>query len=184
MASIPEIVNGAVPSVEHFGALTTHADHRGSVTEIYRRAWPGAPALVQWNWVRNQPNSMRGMHVHWERSDFIVVIEGEMLLGLRDIRPGGSGSVGVVRLRGERLSWAYIPPGVVHAFYSPRGNLLAVGLTHSWDGLDECACRWDDPDLGIPWPLIKDPLISPRDAASGTFKQMVAAWGKARPLRS
>lgn len=179
-SAIPEILSGTVPSVEFFGELTTRADHRGDLTEIYRRTWPGAPALTQWNHVRNVANSMRGMHVHMQHSDFIVVIEGDMLLALRDIREVGSGAAGIVRLRGDRLSWAFVPPGVIHGFYSPNGNTLVYGLTHSWHTGDEFCCRWDDPEMGIEWPSITDPAISPRDAAAGTFRELVDAWESSR----
>jgi dTDP-4-dehydrorhamnose 3,5-epimerase len=136
--------------------------------------------LTQWNHVRNVPNSMRGMHVHMQHSDFIVVIEGEMLLALRDIRKEGSGAAGIVRLRGDRLSWVFVPPGVIHGFYSPNGNTLVYGLTHSWHTGDELCCRWDDPDMGIEWPSITNPAISPRDATAGTFGELVEAWERNR----
>jgi dTDP-4-dehydrorhamnose 3,5-epimerase len=175
-----DLVSGTVPASVRVGELTTHTDQRGSLTEIYRLAWPGAPELPQWNHVRNAPNSMRGMHVHMEHSDFIVVIQGEMLLALRDARKEGDGAGGILRLKGERMNWVFIPPGVAHAFYSPRGNTLVYGQTHFWHAGDELCCRWDDPDMGLQWPAIKDPVISPRDAAAGTFKDLVEAWELAR----
>lgn len=176
----PDLVSGVVPACVVVGNLTTHSDHRGDLTEIYRQAWPGAPDLPQWNHVRNAPNSMRGMHVHMQHSDFIVVIEGEMLLGLRDARKAGDGAGGILRLRGDRMSWVFIPPGVAHAFYSPRGNTLVYGQTHFWHSGDELCCRWDDPDMGLEWPAIKDPVISSKDAAAGSFRDLADAWERAR----
>lgn len=178
----PEIVSGSIPSHEDFGALVTHVDKRGGLTEIFREAWPGLPQLRQWNHVRNGANVMRGMHVHPVHSDYLVVLEGEMLLALRDIRRSSPsyGAAGIVRLSGENLSWALIRPGIVHGFYVPRGNVMVYGLTHGWTLYDEIGCRWDDPELGIDWPPIANPALSERDEANGSFGELVAAFDARR----
>ena len=128
--------------------------------------------------IRNRPNVIRGMHVHPVHADFLVVTEGEMLLAVHDIRPGSRsrGKSGVLRLCGERLTAVYIRPGIVHGFYSARGSTVVVGVTRAWHGQGEFQCRWDDPDLGLQWPQIRDPQLSERDRDAGSFASMVAAY--------
>ncbi len=180
--SVPEVVSGRVPFVEDFGQLTSHCDSRGKLTELYRQEWPGASQLRQWNYVRNEANVLRGMHVHPLHSDFIIVLEGEMLLGLRDIRRQSPsfGAAGIVRLHGDNLSWAHIHPGVVHGFYIARGNSMVYGLSHEWDMSDEIGCQWNDPSLGIEWPEISNPFLSERDSNSGSFEQLVREYEEAK----
>ncbi len=54
---------------------------------MFRRDWPGLIDLTQWNASRNAANVFRGMHVHPLHTDYMVVLEGDMVLGLVDIRP-------------------------------------------------------------------------------------------------
>jgi dTDP-4-dehydrorhamnose 3,5-epimerase len=173
-----EFLSGQLDLEDDVVALTTHRDPRGELTELFREEWAGAPRLRQWNLVRNGPNVMRGMHVHRLHSDFLIVIEGEMLLALHDIRPGSPsrGKAGIFRLRGDRLTAAHIRPGVVHGFYIPRGNLMVYGLTHGWSMGDEWSCQWDDPALGLDWPHIVNPVRSDRDRDAGTFEAMCKAY--------
>lgn len=178
--SVPEFFSGYMPLGEDFGQLETHRDARGDLTELYRREWPGAPILRQWNLVHDGANVVRGMHVHPLHSDYIIVIQGEMLLGLRDIRRDSPsyGKAGIVRLLGDRLNWVLIRPGVVHGFYIPEGNVMVYGLTHEWDMDDEIGCRWNDPMLGLQWPAISNPCLSERDTSAGSFEQLVQAYEK------
>ncbi len=178
----PEFVSGYLPLGEDFGQLMTHRDTRGDLTELYRREWPGVPELRQWNVAHNGANVLRGMHVHPQHSDYLVLVQGEMLLGLHDIRRDSPsrGAAGIVRLRGDRLNWVLIRAGVVHGFYVPDGNLLIHGLTHEWSLDDELGCRWDDPTLGLEWPAISDPCLSERDARAGSFGQLVEAYETAQ----
>lgn len=50
--------------------LTTHSDHRGALTEIFRKEWQTGIEPVQWNFVHSQPNVLRGVHVHVLHTDY------------------------------------------------------------------------------------------------------------------
>jgi dTDP-4-dehydrorhamnose 3,5-epimerase len=53
------------------------------------------------------------------------------------------------------------------------------GLTVAWDGSDEeLGCRFDDPGLGIDWPL-KTPLLLPRDLELPDFATLVRQFDAA-----
>jgi dTDP-4-dehydrorhamnose 3,5-epimerase len=58
----------------------------------------------------------------------------------------------------------YIPPGFAHGFaVLSETALFQYKCTGLYSPKDEMAIRWDDPAIGIEWPL-KDPLLSERDA--------------------
>jgi len=149
--------------------LETHGDDRGSVTELFRAGWRDE-SYVQWNYVRSDAEVLRGVHGHFRHSDYLVLLEGAALIGLRDLRQGSAseGNVAVVEMTAEKLQTLTIPPGVAHGFYFSRPSSLVYGVTHYWDKGDELGCRWDDPNLGIPWPM-KSAQVSPRDAVLPAF---------------
>lgn len=145
--------------------LQTHGDDRGSVTEVFRQAWLDEP-YIQWNYVRSSEGILRGVHGHFRHSDYLVLLEGAAVIGLRDLREGSpsEGRVALVEMSGDDLQTLGIPPGVAHGFYFSRPSSMIYAVTHYWDTGDEIGCRWDDSELGIPWP-VKSPQISSRDAA-------------------
>jgi dTDP-4-dehydrorhamnose 3,5-epimerase len=153
--------------------LTTHADHRGDLTELFRAEWHKGPAPVQWNFVRSDKNVLRGVHVHPRHDDYLIVLHDRMVLGLKDLRRDSPthdlGSM--VELEGERLSAIHIPHGVAHAFYLPSDALYIYAVSSYWDRSDELRCRWDDPELGLHWPT-DSPVLSEADRTAGTLSAM------------
>src|SRR5215510_8118096 len=98
--------------------LTTHADHRGELTEIIRSEWHESPPPVQWTVTRTGPNAMLGVHVHAQSWNYACVVGGELIVGLHDMRskrPAIPSSL--LRLSGACLAGLVIPPGVAHGFY-------------------------------------------------------------------
>jgi dTDP-4-dehydrorhamnose 3,5-epimerase len=164
-------VSAALPRGVIVRDLLPVVDERGSLTEGFRRSW-GLPQLGQLNILRSAAGTLRGMHLHVRRDDVILPVEGELLVGLRDARaPHDPGAL--VPLPAGRL--LTVPAGVVHGFLTTRASVVLYGLTREWDGGDELACRWDDPGLALAWPC-RDPVVSERDHAGGTWADLVAAW--------
>ena len=65
----------------------------------------------------------------------------------------------------ENLRQLFVPPGFAHGFCVLSGIAeIEYKCTDFYSRDDEIGIRWDDPALGIPWP-IEDPLLSPKDAA-------------------
>ena len=154
-------------------ALTPHEDSRGVFTEVFRDSWAVGVAPAQWNLVSSAANVLRGVHAHWRHSDYLLVASGRMTLGLHDLRQGSDteGLAVALELRGEKPSGVVIPPGVAHGFYFTEPSIHVYAVSHEWDPSDELGCRWDDPELGIPWPA-DDPLLSERDALLGTLTDL------------
>jgi dTDP-4-dehydrorhamnose 3,5-epimerase len=156
--------------------LTMHRDDRGAFTELFREMWDTGLEPVQWGLMDSGANVMRGVHVHFEHVDYVVVLNGRVLIGLRDLRRGSPthGLSALLDLRGNELAGLTIPPGVAHGLYWPEPAQVLLGVSHYWDPTDERGCRWDDPALGIPWPSIT-PQLSERDAACGPLSALLDA---------
>lgn len=144
--------------------LATHPDSRGSLTEIFRGAWTDVRP-VQWNFVQSRPGTVRGVHVHKRHWDWWVLLTGRATLGLADLREGAGPAQGTtVELVGASLKAVVIPPGVAHGFMFHEPSTHAYAVDRYWDVEDEDGCRWNDPDLGIPWPSLSYPvLLSAKD---------------------
>ncbi|HCK84286.1 MAG TPA: dTDP-4-dehydrorhamnose 3,5-epimerase [Hyphomonadaceae bacterium] len=157
--------------------LAPNRDHRGTFTELFRREWVTGTDSIQWNVVTSHAGVLRGFHVHPQHTDYLAVVSGKMLLGLRDLRRKSPtfGLAGLYELDAERPAGWTIPPGVGHGFFFPVPTVTVYSVDRYWSKDDELACRWNDRDLGIDWP-VKDPLLSPRDAAAGTLAQMIEDW--------
>ena len=69
----------------------------------------------------------------------------------------------------------WVPPGFAHGFatLSPTAHLL-YKCTAEYDPASERGLRWNDPELGLDWP-VSAPLVSPRDAALPLLKDLGAA---------
>jgi dTDP-4-dehydrorhamnose 3,5-epimerase len=171
-------ISGTFDLADDAVSLTSYPDVRGDLAELYRDEWTNPPRPLHWNLIRNRPGVLRGMQVHAARADFFIVLQGHMLLALRDIRPDSArrGNFAIYRLDSDRLTGVHVRPGIVHGFYIPDGNVMIVGFTRKWTVNDEFHCRWDDPKLGIAWPGITDPVLSDADQAAGTFDAMVKAY--------
>ena len=157
--------------------LQTHRDMRGQLTEIFRADWLDAPSPVQWNVLQSGVNVLRGMKVHVTHTDFLVVLQGRLLVGTRDLRkPAGEEIAGsIVELSADNPSLLMIPPGVAHGFYSPEPSLFLVGVSSYWDAVnDEFRCRWDDPELRIPWPSAMSPALSSLDECACSLADLLA----------
>jgi dTDP-4-dehydrorhamnose 3,5-epimerase len=155
--------------------LEPHEDHRGSVMELFTSAWdiPFAPA--QWNAVRNEPGTLRGVHVHYDHVDYLTVPVGSAHIALVDMRAASStADLSVVLDLGEKQPKAIlIPPGVAHGFYFPDAAIHVYAMSQPWDPDDDDGCRWDDPDLGLDWQVGPSPLLSDRDAWAGSKSELI-----------
>lgn len=158
--------------------LQPNVDVRGSLSEVHRDSWELAPRPVQWDFIVSRAGTMRGVHVHRLRWDFVVVLEGHATIGLKDLRRGGSsfGNVMAIDIPDEQPTVVTIPPGVAHGVFASTALRYLYGLTVPWDGTDEdLGCRYDDPALAIPWPAAPVHIL-PRDLALPDFATLVGQY--------
>lgn len=128
--------------------------------------------FVQLNWSRSERHVLRGLHYQLNnpQDKLITVIRGEIFDVAVDIRRGSPTFgkwVGAVLSEGNGEQ-IYVPAGFAHGFLvlSDLADII-YHCSSFYDPDDEQAIRWNDPDLGIDWPLDGvDPVVSERDAAN------------------
>jgi dTDP-4-dehydrorhamnose 3,5-epimerase len=155
-----------------------HRDERGFFRERFRTeclAELGLPArFAQENHARSEPGVLRGLHYQHRppQGKLVGVIRGRVWDVAVDLRPGSPafGRHSGVELDGEDGQLLWVPPGFAHGYCVLGGEAAdVVYLTDAaYDPAGEGGIRWDDPELGIPWPL-HDPILSERDRNLGSF---------------
>ena len=149
-------------------------DERGFFFESWNRqafAEAGLEAeFVQDNHSRSGHNVLRGLHYQVEHAQgkLVRVIMGEVFDVAVDIRrssPTFARWVGM-NLSAENRRMLWIPPGFAHGFLvlSDAAEFL-YKTTDYWYAEHERTLLWNDPALGIDWPLSGAPLLAPKDAA-------------------
>lgn len=148
-------------------------DHRGFFLETYHeqkyRDGGITERFVQDNHSRSGTRILRGIHAQLRRPQgkLVRVTEGAIFDVAVDIRPSSPTFkrwVGV-ELSAESFNQLYIPPGYGHAFcVLGDGAQVLYKCTDLYDPGDEVTVLWNDPEIGIDWP-IEDPIISDKDAA-------------------
>jgi dTDP-4-dehydrorhamnose 3,5-epimerase len=152
--------------------LERHGDDRGTFVEIFRNRWFGEFEPVQWNFLRSAGDVLRGFHCHVHHTDLLAMIDGTMILGLKDLRTDSpTHDVSLTLVLDPTTELVMIPPGVGHGFYFPEPAMLVYAVSHEWCTDDEMGCRWDDPALGIDW-RAEDPTISERDRTAGSLDEL------------
>jgi dTDP-4-dehydrorhamnose 3,5-epimerase len=149
-----------------------HRDGRGFLVETYHaeryRECGIAGPFVQDNHSRSVSRTLRGLHlqVRHVQGKLIRVIEGEIFDVAVDVRRGSPtfGRWVGVNLTAESFKQIYVPPGFAHGFCVVSGAAqVEYKCTDIYDPTSEVGIAWNDPDLGISWP-VADPILSPRDS--------------------
>jgi dTDP-4-dehydrorhamnose 3,5-epimerase len=149
------------------------ADDRGFFMETYKKS-DFVPAgidvdFVQENHSKSVAGTLRGLHLQRPpkaQGKLIRVVAGEIFDVAADIRrdsPTFGRWVSVTLSAGNRRS-VFVPAGYAHGFcvVSPQAEVV-YKTTDEYAPELEWGVRWDDPELGIPWP-VSEPLLSPRDS--------------------
>jgi dTDP-4-dehydrorhamnose 3,5-epimerase len=151
-----------------------HGDARGFFFESFNRraleAAVGRPLdFVQDNHSLSAHGVLRGLHYQLPhpQGKLVRVMRGEVFDVAVDLRRGtptfGHWMGEVLSAENRRQLW--IPEGLAHGFLVLSAELL-YKTTGYWHRESERCIRWDDPALGIEWPLRGDPpIISAKDAA-------------------
>ena len=151
---------------------TRHADPRGDFSEIWRRTPYGVAGLgmdfVQDNLVRSTAGVLRGLHYQLPpaaQGKLVHVLSGEIFDVAVDLRPGSAtfGRHVACTLSADVGNGLWIPPGFAHGYavMSERADVL-YKVTAEYDPTLDRGIRWNDPALGVPWP-IAEPVLSPKD---------------------
>jgi len=166
-----------LPAGAELRSFPTHRDERGEVGEFFRVNWVPEIEFMQWCTLKSRRDALRGMSVHLQHTDYLVLLQGHMFVGLRDLRPGSPTEDLVAEVdisEQDGLSVVIVPPGVAHGFYFHEDSVCALGTNQYYDPKDELGCHWADPELGIRWPH-PDPIVCERDAALGPVRKLKSA---------
>jgi dTDP-4-dehydrorhamnose 3,5-epimerase len=149
-------------------------DERGFFFESYnRRAFREAtgldPDFVQDNHSRSARNVLRGLHyqVRQPQGKLVRVVAGEVfdvVVDLRRSSPAFGSSLGVTLSAANRIM-LWVPEGLAHGFLVTSEHAEFLYKTTDYYAPEhERSLLWNDPALGIEWPLEGAPLLKPRDA--------------------
>ena len=149
-------------------------DARGFFFESYnRRAFAEAgidAGFVQDNHSRSVRGVLRGLHyqIQHAQGKLVRVVAGEVFDVAVDLRRSSPkfGRHVAMRLSASDRRMLYIPPGFAHGFLvlSDAAEFL-YKTTDYWYPAHERTLRFDDPALGIAWPVDVAPTLAPKDAA-------------------
>lgn len=162
-------------------------DARGCFVEVYKRsefAAAGiAEAFVQDNYSHSRRGVLRGLHYQTPpkaQGKLVSVIAGEIFDVAADIRRGSPtrGRWVSVTLSAENRRMLYVPEGFAHGFCVLSDHADVVyKVTAEYAPALERGIVWNDPDLGIAWPL-STPLLSPKDEALPLFRDAAAEYAQ------
>ncbi len=157
-----------------------HLDERGFFLESYQQEKHAAAGIrarfVQDNHSRSRRGTLRGFHAQLARpqAKLVRVIEGEVFDVALDIRRGSPSFAqhATARLSAENFMQIFIPTGFAHAFLvtSERAQVENKS-TDFYDPDSDITIAWNDPDLGIDWP-IADPILSEKDANAPRLRDL------------
>jgi dTDP-4-dehydrorhamnose 3,5-epimerase len=151
-----------------------HGDERGFLIETFRAdAWRelGVDAeFVQENHSRSRRGILRGLHFQTSpgQAKLVRCLQGRILDVAVDLRRD-SPTYG--RWEGHELDDAshrqlYLPVGFAHGFCVLSDSAdVAYRLSSYYDPSTEAQIAWNDPDIGIEWP-VSDPILSERDRSA------------------
>lgn len=157
-------------------------DDRGFFFESYQKsrfAETGIPFdFVQDNHSQSQQGTLRGLHYQIQQAQgkLVRVISGEIFDVAVDIRKSsptfGKWAGDYLSAENKRMLW--VPPGFAHGFYvtSTQAEVL-YKATNYYAPQWERSVLWNDPEIGIDWPIIKGtaPILSPKDIAAKSLNE-------------
>jgi dTDP-4-dehydrorhamnose 3,5-epimerase len=124
--------------------------------------------FVQDNHSKSSANVLRGLHYQIEQAQgkLVRVTAGEVFDVAVDIRRQSAtfGKWVGVLLSAENKRQLWVPPGFAHGFYVLKDNTEFLYKTTDYYAPQHERCiRWDDPNIGIKWPIRTAPILSGKD---------------------
>ncbi len=149
-------------------------DERGYFLESYqaqRYAEAGiAGPFVQDNLSFSRQGILRGLHYQYEnpQGKLVQVLQGEVFDVAVDVRLGSPhfGKWTSAFLSAGNKRQMYVPAGFAHGFVvTSETALFSYKCTDYYNPQAEVSIVWNDPDIGIQWPLNEQPQLSAKDSA-------------------
>ncbi len=131
--------------------------------------------FVQDNHSFSVKNTLRGLHyqINPGQDKLVRVTSGEVFDVVVDIRRGSPtfGQWEAFHLSAENKMQIFVPKGFAHGFcvVSESANFL-YKCSEYYSPQDERGIIWNDPDIGVEWP-VEDPILSQKDTANLPFAE-------------
>lgn len=157
-------------------------DDRGFFMELFRAdlfSELGLPVeFVQWNLSRSRKYVLRGLHFQWEppQGKLMRVARGTAFLVAVDLRKDSPtlGRWWGAIFREEEPYWVWAPASFARGFLALSDVVeVEYACTGMYNPRAEGSIRWDDPEIGISWPLPEGitPILSPKDREAMRLKE-------------
>lgn len=163
---------------------TVFGDARGYFMETYNYNDFAEQGITQTFVQDNQSSSsqgvLRGLHfqIHYPQDKLVRVVKGEVFDVAVDLREGSPtfGKWYGVRLSAENKKQFFIPKNFAHGFYVLSDTAeFCYKCSDFYHANDEGGIAWDDPGIGIEWPLLDgvQTNLSEKDRNWGSFSEYV-----------
>ena len=156
-----------------------YGDNRGYFMETYQKENFDKAGLVfnfiQDNQSKSKKGVLRGLHYQkkFPQTKLVRVIEGEVYdvaVDLRKDSPTFGKYFGVV-LSAEKGNQFLIPKGFAHGFYVlSEAATFVYKVDEFYHPEDEGGFMWNDPEVGVKWPLDGEPVLSEKDKVQLSFE--------------
>ena len=163
---------------------TVFGDNRGYFMETYNAADFKEAGIdcsfVQDNQSASKKGVIRGLHfqINYPQDKLVRVVSGEVFDVAVDLREGSEtfGKWFGVRLSAENKKQFFIPKNFAHGFLVLSESAeFCYKVTDFYHPDDEGGIMWNDPDIGVEWPLDElggtEILLSDKDKKQGSYKE-------------
>jgi dTDP-4-dehydrorhamnose 3,5-epimerase len=119
---------------------------------------------------------LRGLHFQnpHPQGKLVTVIQGEIFDVAVDIRVGSprAGQWTGVALSSDKMNQLWIPAGFAHGFcVVSEQAIVSYKCTETYSPNDELSLLWNDPEIGIEWPKMKEYFVSDKDKKGFLWKE-------------
>jgi dTDP-4-dehydrorhamnose 3,5-epimerase len=165
-----------------------HEDERGFFSEVWNQAG-FAEAGIEANFVQDnlsfsrRKGVVRGLHFQmppFAQAKLVRVSHGAIFdvgVDIRGSSPTFGQWAGVV-LSAAEGNQLYVPEGFAHGFVTLEDDTeVTYKVSTVYSPAHDRAIRFDDPEIGIPWPLTGEPILSAKDAQAPCLSEIETGFG-------
>lgn len=178
-----KVIDTAIPDIKIIEP-TVFGDERGFFMETWNQqrfeelVTKRKTPFVQDNHSKSRQGILRGLHYQTENTQgkLVRVISGEVFDVAVDIRKGSEtfGQWVGVYLSAENRRQLWVPEGFAHGFYVTSEEAEFVyKCTDYYNPKAEHSIIWNDPNIGIEWPITIEPSLSEKDSTAPLMSDQV-----------
>ena len=144
---------------------------------------------IHQNWVQENHSyskmngTLRGLHFQFPphtEAKLVRAVSGEIFMAFIDLRKNSStfGKWDSIIISEDNNKMLYLEGGFALGMYALTDNCdLLYKMSNYYVPGSQGSIKWDDPTIGIDWPLDGEPIISKRDMNAKSFKEFVKKYG-------